>query len=509
MKTRRLYLFKQLGFGALAISAVCGRLEAAKATPMNVLFIAVDDLRPELGCYGQTHIKSPNIDALAKKGVLFERAYCQFSHCAPSRASLLSGSRPGSRKTTEDLPAYFKNNGYYCEAMGKVYHGSFSSDNHDNPAAWSVPTWYPPPQFYFSEAGIAEAKKRFTQQAKKLGIPVDEWSNHVVKGYATEAPSVADEIPRDGQIAVCAVQDLQELKSRQPFFLALGFMGTHLPFIAPKKYWDLYPAEQITFPDNRYAPHGAPDFSLIPTFELGQYSDLGDIQSNEVTAKRLVHGYYACVSYVDAQIGKVFDEVDRLGLRENTVVVLWGDNGWKLGEHHAWSKFSNYENDTRVPVVISVPGMKTAGSRTVALVELVDLYPTLCELTGLPVPANLEGTSMAPLLANPGRPWKQAVFSEMTRKVTGGSGSKSDGKGYAIRTDRYRMVLWAKQENTNQQLPKNGVQPDDIVAVELYDHGKDPGENINCANNPEYADVIRDLKEKLYAGWKLAVPDKQ
>ncbi len=484
----------------LAVSAT-----AAAARP-NVLFLAVDDLRPQLGCYGQAEIKSPNIDRLAARGVLFNRGYCQFSHCGPSRASLLSGVRPGHRPRAKDLPELFKDKGYFCEAMGKVYHGSFVKEldrtNANNPAAWSVPAWYPPPRFYFSDEGIAEARRRFGPMAKKMGVSLADWTNHIVRAAATGAPEVDDGIPRDGQIAQRAVRRLGELGGCQPFFLAVGFMGTHLPFVAPKKYWDLYPADQIVLPDNMYAPRGAPDFSLIPTIELGQYTGLADILSNRQTARHLIRGYYACVSYVDSLIGNVLDALDQSGLRDNTIIVLWGDNGWKLGEHNAWSKYSDYEDDTRVPVLISVPGLETAGTRTDALVELVDLYPTLCELCGISVPDSLEGVSMVPLLRNPRLPWKTAAFSEIPRNTTGGSVFKYDGKGYSIRTDRYRLVLWVRAEKGKPRSLREGVPPDEVVAVELYDHIKDPGENVNCAGNPEYHDVVQTLTKQLLAGWK-------
>ena len=493
----------------LTTSRVCSADSAQPVTKPNVLFIAVDDLRPQLGCYGQAVIKSPNIDRLAAQGFVFERAYCQFAHCAPSRASLLSGVRPDSRTVAEDLPAYFKKQGYFCESMGKVYHGTFSKkydkSNGDKPESWSVPTWYPPPRYYFSEEGVAEAKKRFAKTAQQLGVSADEWTNHVVRGCAIEVPDVADNLPRDGQLAEHAMQQLKEIGGKQPFFMAVGFMGTHLPFVAPKKYWDLYPDQKIHLPGNMYAPHGAPDFSLIPRFELNQYTGLEDIGSNMDTARRLIHAYYACVSYVDALIGNVLDALDKEGLRDNTIIILWGDNGWKLGEHNAWSKYSDYENDTRVPVIISVPGMKTAGKRTNALVELVDVYPTLCELCGLPVPENLEGTSMVPVLQDPDRPWKKAAFSVIPRNISGGPESQYDGKGYSIRTDRYHLILWVKQQNIH----RSTLSPDDdVVAVELYDYEKDPEENNSCADNPEYAGIVRDLKAQLLAGWEAAVPEK-
>ena len=502
---------RRISVGALVASAMWGRLEAMEARPLNVLFIAVDDLRPELGCYGQKHVKSPNIDRLAKRGLVFDKAYCQVAHCGPSRASLLSGVRPGSIEKIH-LPEFFKNNGYHTEAMGKVYHGTFAKgierSNLNHEKSWSVPAFYPGPQYYYSEAGIKEARRVFSKRAKKLNVPVDDWVNHFVQGFATEAPDVADNVPYDGQIAERAVSRMRKIKD-DPFFLAVGFTKPHLPFVAPKKYWELYSDSDICLPDNMYAQKDAPGFALLPMFEMGQYTDTrGTAAWDENLMRRLIHGYYACVSYVDAQIGKVLDELDRLGLRENTVIVLWGDHGWKLGEHNAWSKYSNCENDTRVPVIVSAPGMNAAGCRTDAIIELVDLYPTLCDLCGLPRPGFLEGTSAAPLLEDPRLLWKTAAFSQIPRTVRDENAKKTNLVGYAIRTDRYHLTLWIKQKNVKRNALKSAVSPDDIMAVELYDHTKDPEENVNCANNPEYADVVRALKKKLYAGWQAAVPEK-
>jgi arylsulfatase A-like enzyme len=229
--------------------------------------------------------------------------------------------------------------------------------------------------------------------------------------------------------------------------------------------------------------------------------------------RKLIHGYYACVSYVDAQVGKVLDELDRLGLRENTVVVLWGDNGWKLGEHDAWSKFSTCELDTRVPVIISAPGMESPGSHTDALVELVDIYPTLCDLCSVDRPDFLEGASVASLLDEPARPWKTATFSQIPRNVTGRNDFAFDGVGYSIRTDRYRLTLWVRQDNVRaasldkiENALEDGIQDEDIVAVELYDHAADPGENVNIAGNPEQKETVEKLISALMAGWRKALP---
>jgi arylsulfatase A-like enzyme len=471
--------------------------------PTNVLFIAVDDLRPELGCYGHPRVKSPHIDRLAAGGLIFTRAYCQQAVCGQSRASLLTGLRPDTlhgsgmsvhfRKYVPDvvtLPQNFKQHGYHCEAMGKIFHGAFATayvgDRMNDPPSWSVPTFKPGPRYYYTPEGVAIAEKLFPLQVKDPPTDPDDWTKHFVRGLATEAPEIADNVPYDGQIADRAVERLGQIKDR-PFFLAVGFLKPHLPFVAPKKYWDLYDAEEIDLADNPFPPEGVPPMAMTSFAELRYYHDApkkGPV-SDEM-ARRLIHGYYACVSYVDAQIGRVLDELERLGLRDNTIVILWGDHGWHLGDHGLWCKHTNFENATRVPLMISAPGMKAAGKKSDGLVELVDIYPTLCELAGVPMPDNLEGVSFAPLLNRSELPWKRAAFSQYPR---GGV------MGYSMRTGRYRFTSWQDRE-----------APHVRRAVELYDHVRDPDENVNLADRPENAQLVEQLSEQLEAGWPAAAP---
>ncbi len=273
---------------------------------------------------------------------------------------------------------------------------------------------------------------------------------------------------------------LRDAKDR-PFFLAVGFLKPHLPFIAPKKYWDLYRRDEIPAAPNPVAPEGAPKSALPDWGELRAYDGIprtGPL--SEAQARLLKHGYYACVSYMDAQLGRVLDELDRLGLRETTVVVLWGDHGWKLGDHGAWCKHTNFEIDTHAPLICTAPGRAGAGTSSRALVEFVDIYPSLCELAGLPLPPHLEGTSFAPLLDAPGRPWKSAVFSQYPRGPL---------MGYTMRTDRYRFTRW---------LAKDGTES----ARELYDHQADPLENRNVAGAPANQALVAELAERMQAGWK-------
>lgn len=473
---------------------VMGPVVSTAAEKPNVLFIAVDDLRPELGCYGASHIQSPHIDQLAASGLLFNRAYCQQAVCSPSRTSLMTGLRPDStkvydldthfRKTVPDvvtLTQQFMQHGYQAIGMGKIYHGSLNDK-----ASWnSYPTvrgrGYQLPE---TLAAIRERTKGL--DVKKMG-----WRqrSRLTRGPATEMADVPDQQYRDGAIAERAIKSLRELKqSQQPFFLAVGFLKPHLPFVAPKKYWDLYDRKQIKLAENRFPPKNVPKFALTNWGELRNYSDMpakGDLTDEQQLQLR--HGYYACVSFTDANIGKVLNELKRLELDENTIVILWGDHGWKLGEHNGWCKHTNFENDTRVPLIIRAPGMQAQGKTSEALVEFVDIYPTLCDLAGLPLPAHLEGTSFKPLLTNPQRPWKPAAFSQYPRGRV---------MGYSMKTDRYRYTEWQDR--------KSGK----VVGRELYDHQQDGAENENIAGKPDQKPVVKQLSAQLKKNWQGAVvPD--
>jgi arylsulfatase A-like enzyme len=288
-----------------------------------------------------------------------------------------------------------------------------------------------------------------------------------------------------------AVAKLQELKEKdQPFFLAVGFLKPHLPFNAPKKYWNLYDPSQLKLAENPFRPRGAPPYAVTEFGELRTYFGVpatGPV-SDEL-ARKLIHAYRAASSFTDANIGRVLDELDRLGLREKTIVVVWGDHGWKLGEHASWCKHSNMENDTNAPLIIAAPGANATGKSTTALVEFVDIYPTLCEINGLPLPKHLEGVSMKPLLEDPNRPWKTAAFSQYPRSQAG-----QPLMGYAMRTDRYRFVEWRNR------------QTGEPVARELYDHQTDPAENESVAERPENGELLKQLAAKLKAGWQGAKP---
>lgn len=473
----------------------------------NVLFLAVDDLRPELGCYGVPVIQSPNIDALAARGTVFNRAYCQQAVCSPSRTSLLTGRRPDTtrvydlqthfRLTIPDvvtLPQHFKQQGYHTQGFSKIYHGGL-----DDPKSWSLPHWRPGGPGYAKPETLEflqKQRQRLREEGRNLRTRVLQRDpetglvlkvrrpRYRVRGPSWEDPDVPDNALPDGKTADKAIEVFREIKDKR-FLMAVGFLKPHLPFVAPKKYYDLYPPKKLSLADNPFPPKDVPQMALTNWGELRNYSDIpkkGSL-SNE-KALELIRGYYAATSYVDTQIGRILRELDRLGLRDKTAVVLWGDHGWHLGEHGLWCKHTNFEDATRSLLIASRPGQKNAGAKTDALVEFVDIYPSLCDLCGLPLPEGLEGTSFAPVMENPKRTWKKAAFSQYPR---------GKAMGYSMRTDRYRYTEWLDAERH-------------AVATELYDHHTDPDENVNIAGKPENKDLMRKLSRLLHAGWRAALP---
>jgi iduronate 2-sulfatase len=474
---------------ALALWNNSEAVAAEKPKPLNVLFIAVDDLRPELACYGKSHIKSPNIDELASRGLQFNRAYCQFALCNPSRASLLTGRRPESiqiydlptfvRTHVPDivtLPQMFMRNGYEARSIGKIFH--VTNGNHQDAASWSTRAWRSPQD---------DASKSKRPRARPAPAPAKTAAKGpAVDAHANDKPyesrDVADDEMIDGQIADKAIRTLAELKD-QPFFLAVGFHRPHMPWVAPAKYWQMYDRAAVELAANQRPPQGAPKFANNNGSEFRRYKGVpkkGPIPDD--MAREAIHGYYASVSYMDAQIGRVIDELDRLGLRDNTIVILWGDHGYQLGDHGTWNKRTNWEAAARVPLIIDVPGQELPGQSTEALVELIDIYPTLAELTGLEAPADLEGRSFVPLLSDPKAPWKDAAFT-LSVKNTPRLGKNTFGR--SMRTDRYRFVEWTG--------PKS-----DQPIYELYDEVADPEERMNIANEPENAQLVVTLAAQLH-----------
>ncbi len=485
---------------------------ASGAAPRpNVLFIAVDDLRPELGCYGADHVFSPNIDKLAASGVRFERAYCQQALCGPSRASLMLGMRPdstqihGNHKHFRDhypdlptLPEHFKRHGYHTQSMGKIYHGVFpegasltAPDTFGDPQSWSVPTFRPGPRYYYTEEGIAAAKQAYRQIYRPENPQPDDWTKKLVFGPMTEAPEVDDDTLYDGQVAKRAVETLRDLaaKPEQPWFLAVGFIKPHTPFIAPKKFWDLYDRENLPLADWRKFPQGAPPVATHGSGEIRRYTDQPRKGAfTEANQRQLRHAYYACISYIDAQIGRVLDELEKQDLADNSIVVLWSDHGFHLGEQGMWGKTTNYELDARVALIVRDPRAKAKGGVSRALIELVDLYPSLADLAGLSLPDHLEGSSLRPLLDEPDRPWKTAAFTQYSRGAL---------RGYSIRTARHRYVEWVDHKR------------DGVAHTELYDYEVDALEKDNVsAEQPELAARLSGRLKRGH-GWRAARPGER
>jgi arylsulfatase A-like enzyme len=508
----------------LLVFSSCSSKETVEpGSPLpNILFIPVDDLRPEMGAYGDTTIITPNMDRLARQGVTFMRAYCQQAVCNPSRASLLTGLRPDSirvwdlqtrfRDNVPDvvtLPQYFKQQGYTAVCLGKTFH-----NNDPDTISWTVipeniPGFPFDPDAVYANRENLEIQQMKIQALKDQGRSrIDQLGHWYVKANATENADVEDDAYYDGAQTTRAIEILQDLKAgNKPFFLSVGYYRPHLPFNAPKKYWDMYERESIPLAVNQFVPEGSPAYLVHGEAELRGYSDCNDLPLpneepwDEDRQREIKHGYFASVSYTDAQIGRLLDELERLELAENTIVVLWGDHGWKLGEHNGWCKQTTYEIDTRAPLIISGYGVGAKGKMSSALAEFVDIYPTLCELAGFPVPEHLQGSSMLPLLDDPDREWKSAAFSQFllgrygrTRTIEG------EQMGYAIRTDRYRYVEWYEwnaEENTSGEL----------LWKELFDHQIDPLENLNIAEYPESAVIVDSLSLQLKKGWRYARPN--
>jgi iduronate 2-sulfatase len=476
LQTRRRFL------GSIA-AASAGAVPAFAAGKPNVLLICVDDLRPQLGCYGYQEMRSPNIDRLAAESCVFTRHYVQTAACGPSRSSLLTGKRLSTwdawdsvRKAQVEpsypvsFPHVFRRNGYRTVCIGKVSHqpgGAMDDEQrvHQVPFSWDlsyapVGAWGTPWRAFFSYSGGKAYNKVIRMRKDEPRLPY-------------ESAAVTDTGYADGLNAEEAVKQLRELKRRSgPFLLAVGFYKPHLPFNAPKKYWDLYDRKTVGLAVNRAAPKNVdPEISLHHSYEPTTHYDWpsGSGNINNEEAMTLRHGYYACVSYVDAQIGKVLDEVKRLQLERDTIVVLWSDHGWHLGEHGIFGKLTNHELAVRSPLIVKVPGITQAGRRVQGLAESVDLYPTLLDLCGLKGPGDLAGTSLVPMLRNPAHPGKERAYSFCI---------KGPLMGKTLRTKRYRIVQWTNQE-------------DRTVQVELYDHDTDPDENVNVAAGQP--DLVRSL----------------
>ena len=457
--TRRDFLSTSLKAGAAAFTTgLLPKLKVDANCQYNVLFIIADDLRPLLGCYGHPEIHTPNIDALAERGTLFNRAYCQHPLCHPSRTSMLTGLRPETTRVFSNaanfreklpdavtLPQHFKASGYHTQSIGKIAH---SLTVQDDAYSWSVPSWRQPIALNLSS------------------IP---------SGQAFDAE---DDAFRDGKTAKHTLEVLEEIQHTQ-FFLAVGFRKPHLPFHVPKRYYELYKSESFDLPSTSNLPINAPAITNSKSNWIREFQDIPDEGAfpDEKTLE-LIQGYAAATSYMDAQVGRILDQLDALRLTEKTVVVFVSDHGFHLGEHGMWKKDTLFEVSIRLPLIVRIPGQTYLNVRTDALAELVDIYPTLCDACQLPIPSQLEGISMMPVIEEPTRSWKTAAFSQR-------------GQGNSIRTAQYRYTEWGLNGNRG---------------VELYDYDADPDETVNIADLPENAGLVTQLSAQLRAGWQAALP---
>lgn len=486
----------------------------------NILFIVVDDLKPELGCYGSAIAKTPHIDDWAKTATRFDLAYCQQAVCGPSRSSVLTGLRPDRIRVWDlktklrhenpmvtTLPQHFKNLGYQTMGMGKVFDMS-NTDLKGDSVSWTYPfkKVFPLATGYEDIAyGIyqsPEVKRRVSEKGNGGKSEDDFYGPNKDSSirFSTECLDVPDNSYMDGAMADYAVQQLADLKrASAPFFLAVGFKKPHLPFIAPKKYWDLYDRSILPLAVNSQRAENAPEIAHHGAGELRNYSgDIVPIKSPEnmlllpgEKQRELIHGYYACISYVDVQIGKILAALRQEGLDKNTIVVLWGDHGWHLGDHQLWCKHSNFEQAVRTPLLISVPGV-TNGRNYNYPVELLDIFPTLCDVANVPKPAYLDGKSLKPVLGTSENLTQNYAISQYPRWY---KGNARGVMGYTIRDEQYRYTLWLGNE-FNTSKPADSVP---VIASELYDYVDDPHERYNKIDDSKLTLVRARLHEKLYA----------
>ena len=522
MKKNYISIFSIFTFVALFLIG-CNKQEKNILKP-NVLFISIDDLRPSLGVYGDSIAITPNIDKLAMDGIIFTDSYCQSAVCAPSRASLMTGIRPDStrvwhlgdkfRELKPDavtMPQHFSKHDYHTVNIGKIFHNympdSVSWDEPDlRPARYLKKDWLKRDgeTFYISEkVNTSQSIKRDSLLKIKPIRYADGWNT----GPAWEAADVHDTMYYDGAQTKLAKATLTRLaKMNQPFYLGLGYFRPHLPFAVPKKYWDLYNPNQIPLAKNNKIPSGAPLYSMNSMYELRHYDGFSHIghpassyRMSEDVIRKLRQGYYASVSYVDALLGDLFAHLIKIGIYDNTIIVIWGDHGWKLGDHNSWGKMTNYNIDLKVPVIIRYPNQENRGVKTDGMIELVDLFPSICELAGIDVPDYLQGTSFVPLTTNPELNWKHATFSQFHRRPK----VSADGKrymGYSINTKKYHLISWYGWDS------ETGTRGD-FKSNELYDKEFDRFETQNIADRLDMRDVIIKLSNQLSEGWRKALPE--
>ncbi len=494
---------------ALTAGAFASRLfPQSSAKKPNILMIPLDDLKPLLGCYGDTDIISPNIDSLAAGGTVFLNNCCQQAVCGPTRASIMTGMYPDHtgvwdletrmRDVNPDilsLPQYLRQHGYETTGIGKTYDPRCVDKKLDEPS-WSVPygsekvsidqslgpmagSYRDPETIEAMKKGEAAIKgqKFISGSAKTAALTM---AAGAMASPATECTDVPDNGYHDGALAEAGCRLLEKLTAAgKPFFLSVGFLKPHLPFIAPKKYWDMYDRSKIKIHPFQEHAKGSPEIAYHTSGELRSFSDIPDVGDLTVEQqKELIHGYRACVSYVDAQIGKLLKKLDELGIADNTIVCLWGDHGWHLGDHGLWCKHTNFEQAARAPLIIRAPG-KPRGNKTLSPTGFIDVFPTLVDLAGLSVPAHLHGKSIAPLMENPKASVREAVLSQYPRTIDG-----KPAMGYTLRDERYRYVKWLQMDY------RSGARAGLLIANELYDYKEDALETVNQAQNTDHRSIV-------------------
>ena len=515
MKIRNLFLF----VGALFFASCTAQKKnhTTASNQKNILFIAVDDLKPLISAYGEKQMHTPNFDRLAKMGVIFKNANVQQAVCGPSRASIMTAMYPDNTKVWDlhtnfresspsliSMPEYLISQGYETTAVGKIYHKGSSSKGHDG-KSWSIPHTLPenyPKEFgkpmYAFYQNPETKKEMLALKEKALAKGLKKYGKQSKFVFKTLKPSSEciegpDEMYQDGLYTLDAIHKLSNLvKGEKPFFLGVGYQKPHLPFVAPKKYWDLYNRDEIQLEPFQELAEGTPKIAYHSFGELRAFSDI-DSKLNigdkipEEKQRELVHGYMACISYIDAQIGKLLDALEAQNILENTVIVLWGDHGYHLGDHTEWCKHSNFEQATRIPLMFAGPGV-SKNKEVDTPVELVDVFPTLFELSGVKA-TDVDGKSLVPLLDEDAST-TIAVDYAVSQYPRG-----KDKMGYSIRSERYRYTEWHKGSYKSYKKYSDS----NIVGRELYDYKKDPKETKNWVKEKEYKEVVADLKAKLKA----------
>lgn len=483
----------------------------ASGEKRNIIFIAVDDLKPLLSNYGYSQMHTPNFDRLAEMGVTFTNAHVQYAVCGPSRASVMTGTYPDRtkvwdlhtnfRKSAPDLisiPEYLIGQGYETWAVGKIYHKGSSSEGHDG-KSWSIPHELPDnydPEYgnavfnYYQNPTTKKELRKLIKEAEEKGKNKRNYAFKRLKP-STESADVSDNAYQDGLYVQAAIEKLNVLaEGTKPFFLGVGFQKPHLPFIAPQKYWDLYKREEIELAEFQQLSEGTPDFAFHNFGELRAYSDIPDKMDAgdrlpEEKQRELIHGYMACVSYIDAQLGKLLDALEEKDLLQNSVIVLWGDHGFHLGDHTEWCKHSNFEQATKIPFMFAGPSVER-NLKVDHPVNLVDLFPTVFEMANVPNSSQTEGKSLVPLMDNDNSTSVKMDYAISQYERWGGK------MGYAMRTDRYRYTEWHKDYVSTKPYSK-----ENIVGRELYDYEKDPLETKNLVEDPAYKEIVEKLHLKL------------